>query len=403
MFIASNIFIGFPYGVIPSKRLKVQKHGTDSLVVCAISAVLSVGLHIWIGVNTIPGNIWAFITSAIWCVAALSYLFWNGIISVYCTSVQLGIKIRVIGILCGWIPVLNVFILYKIISICRKEIYFETEKHLLNESRKADLICSTKYPILLVHGVFFRDFKKLNYWGRIPGELTKNGAAIFYGEHQSAASVADSAEELTARIRRIVIDTGCEKVNIIAHSKGGLDCRYAIANGADSMVASLTTINTPHRGCGFADNLIEKVPASVREKIARTYNTAAKKLGDKTPDFLAAVIDLTAQTCSEFDRNTPLPQGIFCQSVGSELKKATGGKFPMNVSYNLVRHFDGPNDGLVAESSFRWGENYIYLTPTHKRGISHADVIDLNRENIPGFDVREFYVQLVSDLKKRGL
>ena len=30
-------------------------------------------------------------------------------------------------------------------------------------------------------------------------------------------------------------------------------------------------------------------------------------------------------------------------------------------------------------------------------------MIDLNRENIPDFDVREFYVQLVRDLKVRGL
>ena len=30
-------------------------------------------------------------------------------------------------------------------------------------------------------------------------------------------------------------------------------------------------------------------------------------------------------------------------------------------------------------------------------------MIDLNRENIEGFDVREFYVQLVAELKTRGL
>lgn len=30
-------------------------------------------------------------------------------------------------------------------------------------------------------------------------------------------------------------------------------------------------------------------------------------------------------------------------------------------------------------------------------------MIDLNRVNIPGFDVREFYVELVSGLKSRGL
>lgn len=36
------------------------------------------------------------------------------------------------------------------------------------------------------------------------------------------------------------------------------------------------------------------------------------------------------------------------------------------------------------------------------RGISHGDVIDLNRENIKGFDVREFYINLVSDLREKG-
>ena len=60
------------------------------------------------------------------------------------------------------------------------------------------------------------------------------------------------------------------------------------------------------------------------------------------------------------------------------------------------------NDGLVAENSFPWGCDYTFLTTNTKRGISHGDMIDLNRENIKGFDVREFYVQLVAGLKKMG-
>ena len=43
------------------------------------------------------------------------------------------------------------------------------------------------------------------------------------------------------------------------------------------------------------------------------------------------------------------------------------------------------------------------MTNGKKRGISHGDMIDLNRENIEGFDVREFYVGLVSELKAKGL
>ena len=67
-----------------------------------------------------------------------------------------------------------------------------------------------------------------------------------------------------------------------------------------------------------------------------------------------------------------------------------------------MNYFDGPNDGLVAVDSAKWGSRFALLEPAGRRGISHGDVIDLNRENIPGFDVREFYVQLAAGLKGRG-
>ena len=71
-------------------------------------------------------------------------------------------------------------------------------------------------------------------------------------------------------------------------------------------------------------------------------------------------------------------------------------------SYALLRYFDGPNDGLVNESAARWGQRFFCLS-SESDGISHADVIDLMRHDKPDFDVREFYVQLVSDLKQKGL
>jgi len=44
-----------------------------------------------------------------------SAVFWIGIVTVYLTSVHLGLKIRVIGILCGWIPIVNLIALRLII------------------------------------------------------------------------------------------------------------------------------------------------------------------------------------------------------------------------------------------------------------------------------------------------
>ena len=332
-----------------------------------------------------------------------SVLFWNGIIRVYTTSVQLGIKWRIIGIVCGWIPLVHIWALCRIIAITSREAAFEQEKYLLDQVRAESRLCETKYPLLLVHGVFFRDFRFFNYWGRIPYALKQNGAVIYYGSQQSAASVASCGQELAERIRSIVQETGCEKVNIIAHSKGGLDSRFAIsACGVSSCVASLTTINTPHRGCIFADYLLEKIPKRVQKGVAGKYNAALKKFGDTDPDFLSAVRDLTASACQTRNEELADCPDVYYQSVGSQMNRASSGRFPLNMAYPLVRHFDGANDGLVSMESARWGESFTELMTSQGRGISHGDMIDLNRENIPGFDMREFYVNLVSDLKTRG-
>lgn len=332
-----------------------------------------------------------------------SVIFWTGIIMVYISSVQLGIRYRIWGIVLGWVPIANVIMLSKIIAVTAKEIKTEGAKRRLNKKRKDEKICATKYPILLVHGVFFRDFKHLNYWGRIPGELEKNGARIYYGNHNSASAVEDSAKELEARILEIIDETKCEKVNVIAHSKGGLDTRCAISNtSAGRYIASLTTINTPHRGCEFADYLLNVIPDKVKDKIAATYNVAATALGDKNPDFLAAVYDLTHEKCMARNIEVTDDPNIYYQSVGTKLNHASSGRFPLNYSYHLVKYFDGDNDGLVGAKSFEWGENYNYITVKGKRGVSHGDVIDLNRENFEEFDVREFYVKLVSDLRQKG-
>ena len=222
-------------------------------------------------------------------------------------------------------------------------------------------------------------------------------------EQQSAAAVEDSGKELAERIRQIVEETGCGKVNIIAHSKGGLDSRAAIAHcGMAPYVATLTTINTPHRGCIFAEYLLGKVPQAARQKIAAAYNATMKKVGDPNPDFLAAVTDLTESACLARNEVTPDAPGVVYESVMSYCKKAQHGKFPLNMTYPIVKHFDGLNDGLVSVESAKWGERFTLLEPQGKRGISHGDVVDLNRENIRGFDVREFYVKLVADLKRRG-
>lgn len=403
LFIGLNIVPSAADRRLPKRQHRICADGCELLIYFLISVSAST---LWLLVrfpDIFSGGFGRWLGDLICVIVVEGIVFWGGIVRVYLTSAQIGIKWRAIGILCGFIPVANIIVLMKLIRISLDESRFESEKIIKAQEDSAKKPCQTRYPLLMVHGVFFRDFKYFNYWGRIPGELEARGASIYYGNHQSAASVESSAGELTARIREIVEKTGCGKVNIIAHSKGGLDCRYALSKlGAAPFVASLTTINTPHRGCVFADYLLDKIPQAAKDKVADTYNAALKKAGDENPDFIAAVTDLTASACEKRNSDIKDVSGVYYQSVGSKLNKASGGRFPLNFSHHLVKYFDGPNDGLVAESSFPWGEDYTFLTTEGKRGISHGDMIDLNRENFKGFDVREFYVELVSGLKRKG-
>ena len=104
--------------------------------------------------------------------------------------------------------------------------------------RRESFVCETKYPLLMLHGVGFRDFKYLNYWGRIPKHLIKNGATVYYGHQEALGTIEGNGYLVKDKILEIIKQTDCGKVNIIAHSKGGLDARYTItALGMDEFLS----------------------------------------------------------------------------------------------------------------------------------------------------------------------
>ena len=387
----------------PLRRLNFMYNGRELLVIFLWSFVFNITSAILWKTFFDPDLTETILFLVSFILTGIIVVF-NGVMRLMTSSARLGIVQRVLIILFWWVPVVNIFIFQKAAKTAYNEFEIETEKYELDSVRKENEICKTKYPILMVHGVFFRDLKFFNYWGRVPKELIRNGAEIYYGNQQSAASVEKSAEELKNRITEIIEKTGCEKVNIIAHSKGGLDSRYAVSClGMAKYVASLTTVNTPHCGCEYADFLLKRSPASFKKFISERYNSALKKLGDPNPDFLSAVHDLTTERAQILNEKMIPVGGVFCQSVGSRMKKSSSAPFPQNLTYRLVRHFNRiDNDGLVDTGSMKWGSRHVFFEPKSKRGISHGDMIDLAREDIPGFDIREEYVKIVSDLKSLG-
>lgn len=386
-------------------RWAVMNDGRELVYLFLITLAANIAFQIWFGIEVFSKQTGhaAFFVNLVFCIVLEAVLAANGTLRMIILSKQLGTVKKVLFLFLWWLPVFNLVLLCQMVHTAKQEYELETEKEELNSVRKENEICRTKYPVLMVHGVFFRDLKYWNYWGRIPKELKRNGAEVYYGNQQSAASVEECAVELKTRIEEVVAETGAEKVNIIAHSKGGLDSRYAISLlGMDHYVASLTTINTPHRGCAFADYLLHKIPKSVCNMIARKYNSALKKLGDPNPDFMAAVQDLTEESCRAFNERVLDAENVYYQSTASKMSRWNSAPFPQWMSYLLVKHFDKDNDGLVGVQAAKWGSKFTLLETKGRRGISHGDMIDLNRENIKGFDVREFYVGVVHGLKEMG-
>ena len=166
------------------------------------------------------------------------------------------------------------------------------------------------------------------------------------------------------------------------------------------MVASLTTINTPHRGCRFVDYAC-RLPEGLYRTIARGFDYWFGRFGDSHPDFYTATHQFSTESSRVFNEDVPDMPGIYYQSYTSLMKDFLSDPL-LWFPYLLIQAVDGANDGLVTPESAMWGDFRGIVTNQKHRGISHGDMIDLKREDYRGFDVVEFYVKLVEELKNRG-
>ncbi len=326
----------------------------------------------------------------------------NGTIRILCTCYRLGVVKRILICLWMWIPVVNLFLL-RIVSRAAKDEYdIALERHLNETMRVGTDCCATKYPIIMVHGIGFRDLKFFNYWGRMPRLLIENGATIYYGHQNAWGTIEDNAAKIAQTIDRALAETGAAKVNIIAHSKGGLDSRYLISKlGYEEKVASLTTMSTPHRGSALID-LLNKLPDWCYRLIAGWFDRSFATMGDEKPDCYHASKQLAPAYCEKFNEQTADSPLVFYQSYTSVMHGMFSDSL-LSIPYlfmKLLTH--EKNDGLVAVSSAKWGAFKGVFENTKKRGLSHGDMIDLKREDIKGFDILEKYVQIVEELKNRG-
>ena len=326
----------------------------------------------------------------------------NGCLRIFFTSRNLGISKRLFILLFMWVPFIQLYLAHIMCRAAKDEYLVAVSRRDMEAFTVEDDRCATRYPFVMVHGIGFRDLRFFNYWGRIPLILKKHGATIFYGHNKAWGSLEENARLIAESIDKALAQTNCEKVNLIAHSKGGLDCRYLISSmGYADKVASLTTINTPHRGSELI-SLLNRLPDSIYRLIANCISRLFAVSGEDTPDCYASSKELSPEFCAVFNQDNPDVPGIYYQSYGSVMKSCFSDSL-LSIPYLLMCICKGPdNDGLVDASSMEWGNFRGILKNKYHRGISHGDMIDLKREDIKGFDVLNVFYEIVVNLKEMG-
>ncbi|MDR1003159.1 MAG: triacylglycerol lipase [Oscillospiraceae bacterium] len=386
-----------------SLRLRIMMGGRRVLLLSLLNTAVQIPLCILLyslceraGVER---GVW--IADLVTAFLLLNILSYGSAIKIFFTSKRVGVGKRILLLLFMWIPPVNIITVLVCASAAKKEYRHECMLCEVKKERGGQNLCRTKYPILLVHGIGFADNKIWNYWGRIPKMLSENGAEIYYGEQQAFGTIESNAKELRKRVLGILGECECEKVNIIAHSKGGLDTRHMIsALNMEDKIASLTTISTPHRGSELVD-IIDKLPDKLYAALCGAVNWYSRLIGDKNPDTYHAVKQLSPAYAAQFNEKYKDSGKVYYQSYAAEMN-GIASDFKLGIFYAVLKLMSGANDGMVSVESAKWGVFKGSISSKSNIGVSHIQSIDVLQEDYEGFDIFEKYFEMVVELKKMG-
>jgi triacylglycerol lipase len=244
---------------------------------------------------------------------------------------------------------------------------------------------TTQYPILLAHGYFGFDRigapqRGREYFRGVRQRLEALGHAVHVARVSPAAGIGRRAAQLARQIEQL----DAPRLNIIAHSMGGLDARYAIARlGLAQRVASLTTIGTPHHGTPLADltlafgewRSVRRVLDALGANVDGLYDVSTLRM----QHFNRAIVDS--------------PHVVYSSVVGAVNPDAGKLNAFLALGHDYLLRKAGRNDGIVPAMSQRWGEAMGEVEADHWAQIGWFG----------RFDVQGFYASVAQGLAERGL
>jgi triacylglycerol lipase len=255
----------------------------------------------------------------------------------------------------------------------------------LQSPRPRPVATECTFPIVLAHGwmgfdAFALPGMRHEYFRGVRDQLQAHGHRVYVPRVSPFAGVRHRAEQFAEQIATI----DASKVNIIAHSMGGLDARYAISRlGLAGRVASLTTIGTPHYGTPLADTSL----------IVRELPLLGRALMSRFGLDFEALHDLTTAQMAAFNEAVPnMPRVRYASYVGWVRGGVRDVHALLAPGFAYLTRRSGDNDGMVPAASQRWGN---VLGEVH---ADHWAQIGWSR----GLDAKSFYATVARTLAQSG-
>lgn len=272
----------------------------------------------------------------------------------------------------------------------------------------------TQYPVVLVHGMFgFDAIAGVDYWYGIAEDLRKDGADVYTTQVPALDSTVARGEALLTQVESIAAVHG--KVNLIGHSHGGPTVRYIAAVRPD-LVASVTSVGSPHKGTPVADLVYNSPGRGLAVSLGDALGGLIDLLssGGYDQDIRSSLQSLTTRGSAEFNKlapagvpDTACGEGAYTQNGINYYSWSGTGTLTnaLDVSDALLGVTSlafgrEKNDGLVGRCGSHLGkvirDNYF---------MNHLDEVNqlLGLHSLFETDPKAVYKQHVNRLKNAGL
>jgi len=288
------------------------------------------------------------------------------------------------------------------------------------------------YPIVLMHGMGgFNTLDNLpltvSYFNGVQADLKAHGEPdVFLTIAPPYDSSEVRAQAIGPQLDTILAQTGAAKLNLIAHSQGGMDARILVSPGGmnyASKVASVTTIATPHRGTKVADAALGLVSGSVGSAVTNGFLNLLEKgvySVQSSPNIAAQANELTTSfMANTFNpKYTDAPGVVYASYAGRTDLETGNGDCDEAVYANQPKSIDVAqveleptatylwaegevSDGLVPVSSAKWGTFMECVPADHLKECGM--LLQNGKDPISGFDHLVFFRAVVARLRAQGL